>query len=222
MSADLVQILLNATKETLYMLLLTSLFAMILGIPLGVLLMVTDKDGISSFPKLNKVLGICINTVRSMPEVILIIVLLPLSRLVVGTTLGANAAIVAMSIGCAPMIARIIESSLKEVGHGKIEAAEVMGATPLQIIVKVLLPEALPSIIRGLTIAIIGVLGFTAIAGTIGAGGLGSLAIRFGYQRFQTDILVSTVCILLVLVQLLQITGDTVARCINKKRYKSE
>ena len=172
--------------------------------------------------KVNKVIWIFINIIRSMPEMILIIILLPLAKLIVGTTLGANAAIISISIGLAPLIARIIENSLKEIEFGKIEAAEAMGATSFEIITKVLIPEALPSIIRGITIAIIGIVGFTAIAGAIGAGGLGSLAIRFGYQRFRTDILIGTVLILLVVVQLLQFIGDFIARLINKKRYKFE
>jgi D-methionine transport system permease protein len=157
-----------------------------------------------------------------MPEIILVIILLPLSKLIVGTTLGANAAIVSISIGSAPFIARIIENSLKEVEFGKIEAAEAMGSTPFEIIKKVLLPEALPSIIRGVTIAVIGIIGFTAIAGAIGAGGLGSLAIRFGYQRFRTDVLIGTVAILVIIVQLIQVIGEFIAKLINRKRFKFE
>ena len=152
----------------------------------------------------------------------LIIILLPLAKLITGTTLGANAAIISISIGSAPLIARIIENSLKEVEHGKIEAAEAMGADAYQIIVKVLIPEALPSIIRGITIAVIGIIGFTAIAGAIGAGGLGSLAIRYGYQRFRTDILIGTVLILLLIVEIIQTFGDFIAKMIDRKRFKFE
>lgn len=222
MSGDLLKMLLNGTKETLYMVSISSIIALILGIPIGISLVVTDKGGIYPLIKVNKVIGIFINIIKSMPEMILIIILLPLAKLIVGTTLGANAAIISISIGLAPLIARIIENSLKEIEFGKIEAAEAMGATSFEIITKVLIPEALPSIIRGITIAIIGIVGFTAIAGAIGAGGLGSLAIRFGYQRFRTDILIGTVLILLVVVQLLQFIGDFIARLINKKRYKFE
>lgn len=222
MSGDLLKMLLNGTKETLYMVSISSIIALILGIPIGISLVVTDKGGIYPLIKVNKVIGIFINIIRSMPEMILIIILLPLAKLIVGTTLGANAAIISISIGLAPLIARIIENSLKEIEFGKIEAAEAMGATSFEIITKVLIPEALPSIIRGITIAIIGIVGFTAIAGAIGAGGLGSLAIRFGYQRFRTDILIGTVLILLVVVQLLQFIWDFIARLINKKRYKFE
>lgn len=222
MNDGLLSMLLNGTLETLYMVFISSIIAFVLGLPIGVLLVVTDKGGIYPLIKLNKTIGIIINIIRSMPEIILMIVLLPLAKIIVGTTLGTNAAIVSISIGCTPLIARISENSLKEVEHGKIEAAEAMGATTFQIIRKVLIPEALPSIIRGMTIAIIGVVGFTALAGTIGAGGLGSLAIRYGYQRFRTDVLFATVLILLVIVQIIQLLGDIVARLIDKRRYKFE
>lgn len=222
MSSDTVEYLLTATKETLYMVSISSIFALILGVPIGVLLVVTDKNGVFPLVRVNKVIGFIINVIRSMPEMILIIILLPLAKLIVGTTLGANAAIISISIGSAPLMARIIETSLKEVEFGKIEAAEAMGATVFEIIRKVLIPEALPSIIRGITIVIIGIIGFTAIAGAIGAGGLGSLAIRYGYQRFRTDILIGTVLVLLIIVQLIQAIGYFIARVIDKKRYKFE
>lgn len=222
MSSDTVEYLLTATKETLYMVSISSIFALILGVPIGVLLVVTDKNGVFPLVRVNKVIGFIINVIRSMPEMILIIILLPLAKLIVGTTLGANATIISISIGSAPLMARIIETSLKEVEFGKIEAAEAMGATVFEIIRKVLIPEALPSIIRGITIVIIGIIGFTAIAGAIGAGGLGSLAIRYGYQRFRTDILIGTVLVLLIIVQLIQAIGYFIARVIDKKRYKFE
>jgi len=222
MSNELVKLLLIGTQETLYMVVLSSIIALLIGVPIGVLLVVSDKGGIFPMIKVNKIAGIIINIIRSMPEMILIIILLPLAKLIVGTTLGTNAAIVSISIGSAPFLARIIENSLKEVEYGKIEAAESMGATPFEIIKKVLLPEALPSIVRGITIAVIGIIGFTAIAGAIGAGGLGSLAIRFGYQRFRTDVLIGTVVILVVIVQAIQLIGDFIAKSINRKRFKFE
>jgi len=222
MSNDLAALLLTGTKETLYMVFISSIIAFLLGVPIGVLLVVSDKGGIFPLLKVNKIVGFIINVIRSMPEMILVIILLPLAKLIVGTTLGANAAIISISIGSAPFLARIIENSLKEVEFGKIEAAESMGAAPLEIIKKVLLPEALPSIVRGITIAIIGIIGFTAIAGAIGAGGLGSLAIRFGYQRFRTDVLIGTVVILVIIVQAIQLIGDFIARSINRKRFKFE
>lgn len=220
MSQDLFQILLKGTGETLYMVSICSVIAIILGIPLGILLVVSEKGGIFPLVKTNKIIGFIINIIRSMPEIILIIVVLPLSKIIIGTTLGSNAAIIPISIGCAPLVSRIVENSLKEVDYGKVEAAQSMGATTFQIILKVLLPEALPSIVRGITISIIGVIGFSAIAGSIGAGGLGSLAIRYGYQRFRTDVLVSTVLILIIIVQGIQLLGDLLAKHINKKRYK--
>jgi D-methionine transport system permease protein len=222
MSSDLAKLLLTGTEETLYMVLISAIIAFCLGVPIGVLLVISDKGGIFPLLKVNKIVGFIINVIRSMPEMILIIILLPLAKVIVGTTLGANAAIVSISIGSAPFIARIIENSLKEVEFGKIEAAESMGATTFEIIKRVLLPEALPSIVRGITIAIIGIIGFTAIAGAIGAGGLGSLAIRFGYQRFRTDVLIGTVVILIVIVQSIQLLGDFIAKAINKKRFKFE
>lgn len=222
MSNELIKMLLTGTMETLYMVSISSIIAFILGIPIGVLLVVTDKGGIYPLIKVNKIVGVFINVIRSMPEMILIIILLPLAKIIVGTTLGANAAIISISIGSAPLIARIIENSLKEIEAGKIEAAQAMGATLFQIIIKVMIPEALPSIIRGITIAVIGVVGFTAIAGAIGAGGLGSLAIRYGYQRFRTDVLIGTVLLLLIIIQVIQLVGDFIARLINRKRYKFE
>lgn len=222
MSNEIVKLILAGTKETLYMVSIASIIALIIGIPIGILLVVTDKGGIFPLIKVNKTIGLLINIIRSIPEIILIIILLPLARIIVGTSLGTNAAIVSLSIGSAPFIARIIENSLKEIEFGKIEAAESMGATPFQIIRKVLIPEALPSIVRGVTIAVIGIVGFTAIAGAIGAGGLGSLAIRFGYQRFKTDVLICTVVSLILIVQIIQAVGDYIARKINRKRFNFE
>jgi D-methionine transport system permease protein len=222
MNSDLGNLLIAGTAETLYMVFLSAIIAFVLGVPIGILLVVSDKGGIFPLIKVNKIAGFIINVIRSMPEMILIIILLPLAKIIVGTTLGTNAAIVSISIGSAPFLARIIENSLKEVEFGKIEAAESMGATPFQIIIKVLLPEALPSIVRGITIAVIGIIGFTAIAGAIGAGGLGSLAIRFGYQRFRTDVLIGTVVILVIIVQVIQFAGDSIAKSINKRRFKFE
>lgn len=222
MSPDLLELIIPGLFETIYMVVLTTIVALFLGFPLGIVLVVTEKGHVLQAPRFNKILGTLINIIRSFPFIILIVVLLPLARLIVGTTLGADAAIVSLSIGSAPFLARIIESSLKEVEHGKIEAALALGASPLEIIVKVLIPEALPSLVRGMTLSIIAIIGFTAIAGAIGAGGLGSLAIRYGYQRFRNDILFVTVLMLVILVELIQLTGDLIAKQINKKRYKFE
>lgn len=222
MSDDLVGLLVKGTAETLYMVAISTVIALSIGLVLGIILVVTGKGGIYPLPLFSKILGTLINVVRSFPGMILIIILLPVARAIVGTSLGTNAAIVSISIGTAPFIARVVESSLKEIGYGKIEAAESMGASPVQIVTKVLIPETLPSIIRGVTLSIITIISFTAIAGAIGAGGVGSLAIRFGYQRFRTDVLIGTVIILIVLVQFIQLSGDFIARKINKKRFNFE
>lgn len=220
MKDDVLELLLTGLGETVYMVALSTLIAFVIGLPLGVILVATEKGGVLESPNINKGLGTVINVVRSFPTIILIVVLLPLARFIVGTTLGATAAIVPLAIGAAPFIARIIENCLKEVSFGKIEAATAIGANPLTIITKVLIPEALPSLIRGLTIAVVGIIGMTAVAGAIGAGGLGSLAIRFGYMRYRDDIMIATVITLIVLVQGVQFGGDLLAKYINGKRYK--
>ncbi|WP_159881727.1 methionine ABC transporter permease [Paenibacillus puerhi] len=222
MRDDLPELLREGLIETLYMVFWSSLFALVLGIALGILLVVTDRGHIWEAPFLHKTVGTLINCVRSLPFIILIVLLLPLSRLIVGTTLGPTAAIVSLSIGAAPFLGRVIENSLKEVSHGKIEAALSIGASPWTIIFRVLIPEALPALIRGITIAIIAITEFTAVAGAIGAGGLGSLAIRFGYQRFRVDVLFATVILIIALVALIQWSGDSIARAIRRKRFKPE
>lgn len=220
MSEDLLELLATGLGETLYMVILATVIALALGLPLGIILVITDKGHVLEAPRINKVLSTIINIVRSFPSIILIVVLLPLARFIVGTTLGATAAVVPLAIGSAPFLARIIENCLKEVSFGKIEAALAIGANPLTIITKVLIPEALPALVRGVTLAIITITGFTAVAGAIGAGGLGSLAIRFGYMRFRDDIMLATVVILVLLVQGVQWGGDSLANYINRKRYK--
>ncbi|SFF14714.1 D-methionine transport system permease protein [Paenibacillus algorifonticola] len=219
MRDDLFELLWEGLLETLYMVAWSSVFALIIGILLGIILVVSEKGGILEAPIVGKIIGTAINGVRSLPFIILIVLLLPLSRLIVGTSLGPTAAIVALSIGASPFLGRIIENSLKEVSAGKIEAAKAMGATPLTIIFRVLIPEALPALVRGMTIAVIAITEFTAVAGAIGAGGLGSLAIRFGYQRFREDILIATVIVIILLVQIIQLSGDSVAKAILKKRH---
>ncbi|MCM3267877.1 methionine ABC transporter permease [Paenibacillus elgii] len=222
MRDDLIELLLQGLGETVYMVLWSSVFALVLGIALGITLVVTEKGGILEAPLLHKIIGTVINSVRSLPFIILIILLLPLSRLIVGTSLGPTAAIVSLSIGAAPFLGRVIENSLKEVSAGKIEAAKAVGASPFTIIFRVLIPESLPALVRAMTIAVIAITEFTAVAGAIGAGGLGSLAIRFGYQRFREDVLIATVLLIIVLVQLIQWSGDYIAKSIDKKRYKPD
>lgn len=222
MNEDLFDLLITGFGETIYMVLFSTAIALALGLPLGIVLVVTEKGHVLESSRINKFLGTTINVVRSFPSIILIVILLPLSRFIVGTTLGATAALVPLSIGAAPFIARIIENCLKEVNFGKIEAAMAIGATPFTIVTRVLIPEALPALIRGITIAVIAITGTTAVAGAIGAGGLGSLAIRFGYMRFRDDVMLATVVILVLLVQGVQWGGDCLARYINRKRYKFE
>lgn len=222
MKEDMVELLWGGLLQTLYMVLWSSVFALLLGLVLGVTLVVTDKGGVLPASQINRILSTVINGVRSIPFIILIVLLLPLSRLIVGTSLGPTAAIVSLSIGAAPFLGRIIENSLREVEAGKIEAAKSVGANPFTIIFQVIIPEALPALVRGITIAVISITEFTAVAGAIGAGGLGSLAIRFGYQRFRTDILLGTVLLIILIVQILQWSGDHIARSIDRKRCKSE
>jgi D-methionine transport system permease protein len=204
--------------ETIYMTLVSSLIAYVIGLPLGVLLVVTDKDGIAPIAILNKILGVIVNIIRSVPFIILLIAVMPLTRAIVGTTLGPKAVIVPLIIGSAPYIARLVESSLKEVDHGVIEAAQSMGATPLQIIWKVLIPEAKPSLIVGSAIAVTTILSYTTLSGFVGGGGLGDIAIRYGYFRYQTDIMLVTVIILVIIVQIIQELGFRCMKHTDKRK----
>lgn len=214
---ELANLIAPSFLETLYMVLLSTLFSLLLGLPLGIILTVTEKGHIMELPLLNKALSSLINIMRSLPFIILIIVIFPLSRVIVGTTIGSTASIIPLSVAAAPFVARIIESSLKEVNFGIIEASLSMGAAPLQIICRVMLPEALPSLILGISMTIINILGYSAMAGAIGGGGLGDLAIRYGYQRFQTDVLIATIIILIILVELVQSAGTFLSRKVDKR-----
>lgn len=203
--------------ETLYMVFFSTLFSIILGAPIGVILVITEKGHIWEKPSLNKILSTIVNIMRSLPFIILIITLFPLSRLIVGTAIGSTAAIVPLSIAAAPFAARVIESSLKEISWGLIEASLSLGASVKQIIFKVLIREAMPSLVLGITIVTINIIGYSAMAGAIGGGGLGDLAIRYGYLRFKTDILIITIIILIILVELIQNTGRIISSRINRK-----
>ncbi len=208
-----------ATGQTCEMVLLSAVFSMILGLPLGILLCVSDPvTGIRPRPVLYQVLTRIVNALRSFPFIILMILLFPLSRIIVGTSIGTAAAVVPLSIAAAPFVARVIENALKEVDPGVVQAARAMGSTTMQIITKVLIPEALPSLADGATLTVINLIGYSAMAGAIGGGGLGDLAIRYGYQRFRPAVMAIAVVIILVMVELIQLAGTAVSRRLTAKR----
>ena len=209
--------LVRGIGETLYMTLFSTGMAYLLGLPLGVLLVVTGGDGIHPIPWLHRGLGALINLLRSVPFLILLIAVIPFTRLVVGTTIGATATVVPLVISAAPFIARLVESSLREVDKGIVEAAWAMGASPMRIILRVLLPEARPSLLMGAAIAVATILGYSAMAGVVAGGGLGDIAIRYGYHRYQQDIMFVTVILLVVIVQILQVAGARLARIYDKR-----
>lgn len=215
---DILQLLLNATGETLYMVLLAGLFTLLIGLPLGVLLFISRRDGLLPLPRLNRAVGAVINLGRSLPFVVLLIALIPLTRLIVGTTLGSTAAVVPITIGAFPFFARIVETALDEVDKGRIEAIVAMGGDIRHVILKVLLPEALPALVAGVTLTLVMLIGFSSMAGVIGGGGLGDLAIRYGYQRFNNQIMVVTVIVLVLLVQGVQSLGDRCVRSLAHRR----
>lgn len=215
---ELAQLLISATGETLYMVLLASLFTVLIGLPLGVLLFVSRKGGLRPMPRINRLLGTLVNLGRSLPFVVLLIALIPLTRLVVGTTLGSTAAVVPITIGAFPFFARIVENALDEVDKGRIEAILAMGGHIGHVIFKALLPEALPALLAGLTLTLVMLIGFSSMAGVIGGGGLGDLAIRYGYQRFNNQIMVATVLVLVLLVQGVQSGGDRLVRSLAHRR----
>ena len=202
------EIVLDALKETLIMVFTSTIFAVILGFIPAILLTVTGNDGLKPNKIIYNILDFIVNTLRSFPFVILMVIIVPLTRFIVGKSIGTTAAIVPLTIAAAPFVARVIESSLREVDKGVIEAAKAFGASNFQIIFKVMLKEAIPSIMSGITLTIISIVGYSAMAGAIGGGGLGDVAIRYGYQRFQTDVMVVTCIILIIVVQLLQFLGN--------------
>jgi D-methionine transport system permease protein len=215
---EVLQLLFNATGETLYMVLLAGLFTLLIGLPLGVLLFISRPAGLFSLPRLNRALGAVINLGRSLPFVVMLIALIPLTRLIVGTTLGSTAAVVPITIGAFPFFARIVETALDDVDKGRIEAIVAMGGDIRHVIFKVLLPEALPALVAGVTLTLVMLIGFSSMAGVIGGGGLGDLAIRYGYQRFNNQIMVVTVVVLVVLVQGVQSLGDRCVRSLAHRR----
>lgn len=217
MSPMMIDLLLKSLAETLYMLSVSAIIAAVIGIPLGILLVVTEKNNILSCPMMNKPLAFVINMIRSIPFIILMVTIIPLTRIIAGTSIGTTAAIVPLTLAAIPYTARMVETSIREIPSGLIEAAESMGASPLQIIYKVLIPEALPAVIQNMTVVIVSLIGSSAMAGTIGGGGLGDLAIRYGYQRFQADMMIATIVVLIVIVQVIQWVGNNLSKKTNKK-----
>jgi len=213
----MLSLLFTALWETIYMVLISGFFATLLGIPLGMILFTSRQGGILENKTLNSILGAITNAFRSVPFIILLVAIVPLTRLIVGTSIGTNAAIVPLVIGAIPFVGRIVENALSEVPQGLIEAAESMGASPLQIMWKFLLPEALSGIINGLTVTAVALVSYSAMAGAVGGGGLGDLGIRYGYQRFDVSMMIATIVVLIVLVQLIQWMGDYASNKLNKK-----
>ncbi|UAN02129.1 methionine ABC transporter permease [Achromobacter mucicolens] len=212
MSPQLIDLLITSLLDTLLMVGVASAIAVIIGIPLGVTLTVTARGNMLENQSVNHVLGAIINATRSVPFVILMVAIIPFTRLVAQTSIGTTAAIVPLSVAAIPFMARIAENAMREVDPGLITAARAMGASPMQIIMKVLLPEALPGLIAATIVTVVSLIGYSAMAGAIGGGGLGDLAIRYGYQRFQSDVMAAVVIVLIVLVQAIQSLGDRFVR----------
>ena len=217
MSQQIINLLLQGFLETVQMTVISTVVAVLIGVPLGVILVITSRGHIMQNEVVNKVLGAIVNATRSIPFIILMVAIIPFTRLVAGTSIGTTAACVPLTLAAIPFLARLVETAIKEVNGGVIEAAQSMGATPLQIIWKVLLPEALPTLIDNITVLIVNLISYSAMAGAIGGGGLGDIAIRYGYQRFQGDVMLATIVILIVLVQVIQSAGDYLSRKVNKK-----
>ena len=217
MSSNLIMMIWDSFIETLIMVIISGGIGSAIGVPLGILLFVTDKKSFIPMPTFNTILSTIINAVRSVPFIILLVAIIPFTRLIVGSSIGTAAAVVPLTLSIAPFISRIVETSLREVDKGLVEAAQSMGATNFQIVTKVLLPEAMPGIVSGLTIAIISLIGASAMAGAIGGGGLGDLGIRYGYQRFMPEVMWTVVFVLIFLVQSIQFSGDRIVRKISHK-----
>ncbi len=217
MSADDIALFAGALGETAVMVGASGLLSLLVGLPLGLLLVATDNNGIWERRTLNRTVGTIVNALRSTPFIILLVALIPFTRLIVGTTIGTVAAVVPLTIAATPYYARVAEMSLREVDRGLIEAVRSLGATRWQIVREVLVPEALPGLVSGFTVTLVTLIGASAMAGAVGAGGLGDLAIRYGYQRFETSIMVGVIVVLIVVVSAIQIAGDQIARHLNRR-----
>ena len=217
MSQEIIKLMLQGIEETFYMFAVATVIGGIIGIPLGITLVTTSKGHILENRFINQILGTIVNIIRSIPFIILMVAIIPLTRLIAGTSIGTTAACVPLTIVAIPFLSRLVETSIRDVDFGLVEAAESMGATPFQIIRKVLIPEALPTIINNITVLIVNLIGASAMAGAIGGGGLGDIAIRYGYQRFRPDVMLATIIILIVVVNVIQAGGDFASRKKNKK-----
>lgn len=210
-------LLLGATGETLYMVAVAGIVGVVFGIPLGVILHITKKGGLKENLKVNQILGAIVNIGRSVPFLVLMVAIIPVTKMLVGTFIGTTAAIVPLTIGSIPFVARLIEGALLEVPTGLVEAAQAMGARPMQIITKVLLPEAMPTIVNSITITLVTLVSYSAMAGTVGGGGLGDVAIRYGFHRYDLTIMAVTVVLLIILVQIIQSIGDRIAAAVDHR-----
>ncbi len=222
MSPEILRLIVDATVATLLMVGIAATLGTVIGLPLGVFLATSREGELFAAPWLNRTLGLVVNATRSTPFIILVVAIIPFTRLIAGTSIGTNAAIVPLTVASAPFIARLVEAAIRELDHGLIEAARAMGASPLQIVVKVLLPEARPAIALALTLAVVSLLGYSAMVGAVGGGGLGDLGIRYGYQRFMPDVMLAVVVVLILLVQGVQSLGDLLARRLDKRKRHPE
>ena len=221
MSPEIVQLIAWSTLDTLIMVGLSGLLGTLFGLPLGVFLATSRANELFPSPAANRILGLIVNATRSTPFIILVVAIVPLTRLIVGTSIGTRAAVVPLTIAAIPFIGRVVEAAIREVDQGLVEAARAFGASPLQIVRKVLLPEALPALTLALTLTLVSLLGYSAMVGAVGGGGLGDLGIRYGYQRFMPEAMAAVVIVLIVLVQGVQSLGETIARRLDKRSRNS-
>lgn len=217
LSPAIINLIVGSTLETLYMVAVAALIGTLAGLPLGIFLATSGRGELFEAVAVNRVLGVVVNATRSTPFIILVVAIIPLTRLIAGTSIGTTAAIVPLSLAATPFIARIVEAAIREVDQGLVEASLAMGATPLQIVRKVLIPEALPGLVLGVTLAIVSLLSNSAMVGAVGGGGLGDLGIRYGYQRFMPEVMALVVIVLIILVQAVQSLGETLARRVNRR-----
>ena len=216
-SPTILSLIVDSTLETLYMVAIAALIGTLAGLPLGIFLATSAKGELFEAVTVNRVLGLIVNATRSTPFIILVVAIIPFTRLVAGTSIGTTAAIVPLSLAATPFIARIVEAAVREVDQGLVEASLAMGATPLQIVRKVLIPEALPGLVLGITLSVVSLLSNSAMVGAVGGGGLGDLGIRYGYQRFMPEVMLMVVVVLIILVQTVQSLGETLAKKVNRR-----